>query len=578
MFKTTVDSDVVGRVQDFLTPNSVVPVEDCSGILTNTWIDGSFSNAQLPLTQTELRVTSWLHMFVASLASFVHVTLGLLILGVGESGGLGWQSHSILLCRSCALCVLYLMPHSVCSSNLLGFAFYGLEPGSRFFLVLCIPSLNPWRMKEYARSNRWPNVFKAVMIPIMFNVMSSVLVLLLIIVPLSKVESHFGFCISCFIGGILCRLVVAAVIARNCIHTAHLIPYTMMILRCGMVIVLGSFIGFAAYVWLRPLIGDYLDLCMVPVIALHEALCVFLVEHSFCKSYVANAELQAALNGSSQGIIPSTFIALAHSNAEAARLALLVHAAAENTPIAIISLTVTLSCGLNVMLRTRLVAQMLSKLRPIYDSNGLQVWFGARYQMGYPCYFVIIAVIAARYALGTAALDPGFCGAVYLSLGAEVIEDLLVHGISRYAPWSELPRRPPLSSEEVHDKAVHFLARQQLRREQSTFSRVACGLGCCKSRDTGIFESNEDVEQVKARLVSAHQFRYQIQELFPPLPLWSHYFSVFVSHTWLVWWLAYLFGGFPQLLGLLEPSRDILDGKSYDHGILWWTLPKESQL
>lgn len=466
-------------------------------------------------------------ILVASQAAAAFLFVGLSLLGLGERNV---HEGPMLFMRVLAWCVMCLFPMYVCTSNVAGFLMFGVAPRQAPWMQILVPSIWPPRLAGLARElGHTP--CRAAAGSMVLHVVPLVVSAVLLLVPFAGPGGRFGLVIVYGIGALISRPPSLLLM-----HT--LLPGLAKSMRYFRGIGLASMgftlIGFYAIVGAHSTashrLGVWPDLLLVPVLVAYELLGVFLIEENFVGRFVAEPRVRSLFTGSRQGIFPSLGVMLLHGNAEAARFALLLNRAVSEADWSF-TMAMATSFFVQVTFRTGWflkLAQCTPIGKQLYQTNMVRHLNSVKYYMGYPRFFAMLALVAARLALGHEAFPSGIAAATAaLMFAQEVLEDATVFLAHRWG----LDAHRLLATPEW-DGGAPFAP------------------GAAAPSPKSAFRCRPDLAPVEA------------------MPLWAHFVAIFPTQLHFVLCCAFSGWGVPLLLGYCSAPPE--EGGCAGRGVFWW--------
>mmetsp|Transcript_161399 Transcript_161399/g.512840 ORF Transcript_161399/g.512840 Transcript_161399/m.512840 type:complete len:520 (+) Transcript_161399:26-1585(+) len=469
----------------------------------------------------QLRKPSYCRMFQASFLGLVFLTAGLLLLGFGERGDFGTHLASVLALRVAAwMCIYFIPVHCIAIANLRDLISLGEEP-------LCNPLA--WAQDHGGY-------------PCMFSPVAHGLCLLVYVgltcVPVHQEHGHFGYVVIYGVG----HLVIIASLQVIYSHAPSLrLKHLSYAQRAAAptigIATMGFFVVVTGFALLKRHLGPWFSSSMVLSLFLYENLGTIAISRFYINEFLKNAGVRDAYRGTPHALVPSSVIALLCFMADGARITMLITSAAIHPDDDGHFVALGLTFVVRTLSRTGCFDALLVVRTSLDDLANTRLLLRlCRSQSGYPRFFALFAVGAARFALGHH-VSPNHMvtQVVWLTLLETVIEDLVVSVLQRCGFVFEPSR----------------MRRGQGHVPTMTRRRV---VGEEPPRDAERSDLNEDAELFEVGFGP-----------FPELPFWSHFSTIMISQFHTVLLIIIFGGGVHSVLGFC--------GSGYtgiDRGIVWW--------
>jgi len=506
------DASVSSPEHEHVTPDPLVEEDRCPAL--------------------QLQRLSYPRMLQASVLGCFFTTLGLIVLGIGESGST--VSLNVLGFRALAWLLLYQIPvQGIAIPNVRAFTAFGIEADERCLSWCFHPGFSPDRLRASALSRGTGSGLKAFLCPFLLHGLWLAVYVVLTCVPVHPQYHHLGYVGIYGIGHI-------AVIAIGDCLGPKLAPgrhhrYTDQSGPPALgLAIMGFFVGVSGFAISKRYLGAWFGGFVAVFLFLYELLGTVAICRFYANEFIKQQDARAAYSGSPQAMTPSITIALISCMAEGARITMLVAAAAHDPE----------DTGYTVALFATFVIQIISRAgyadAMFYGKtgvdrvpNGRLLLRTCRFQSGYPRMLVICSFALARLALGKAPTPNSTVSKVVMLTFLEgVLEDLAIVGLR------------------------HLGYTIEAERSFRTLTSVV-PMPTSKAEDP-----ETDVEL----------FDYGFGP-FAVLPLWAHFSAVMISQFHTVLFVIIFCGGVPSVLGFCDTGYT-----GVERGILWWPIKAGSEM
>eukprot|EP00927_Polykrikos_kofoidii_P024666 TRINITY_DN22387_c0_g1_i1.p1 TRINITY_DN22387_c0_g1~~TRINITY_DN22387_c0_g1_i1.p1 ORF type:complete len:541 (+),score=35.88 TRINITY_DN22387_c0_g1_i1:27-1649(+) len=473
--------------------------------------------------------------FKASFVCSVFVYANLVILGIGEQSGndnirisLRWLSYSVAYSYATTMAILDLRRLTEFGWTETQKYWYQIFPGRSWRMVL--------------QSDR--NSTKSFIFVYSFIILSVNAVL--ICTPAGE-HGHMGFL---FIFGLTHLVYIAA---YDLLSPRYMTPLdSEFAIKSGPpslgVSLLGLFVAVAISTLLNNMFPNWI-VCFYPFIVFaYETIGAHLVGGFYMRVFVAK-EVWRKYPGVPMNMFVSAVIALLHVLSESLRLTLMVQAGVSMPESTAWIPGLAFTFVINVANRCGFLLKVVNILSwgRVQPNNVQRVLNAAKYQGGYPRFFGVGAIVAARVTLGNAPAPN--CTVVWVVIWhflLEIIEDLTTHFMTSMDVAPKI--RVVLSSDD--ERYAEARKRVERRPQEGHDAESLYVL----------------VEQEQRLLFLAENFARDFSHLLADLPYWAHFTLCIVCQFHIVLFLLFVCGGVPGFLGFCNETTQ----EGLSPGILWW--------
>jgi len=525
--------------------------------------------------------------FVASAVGSIFLFAGLTAWSISEASLPGVTKHRwfVLLFRMLGWAAVYFIPVQYVSvGNLRGFCLYGAEPGNSSLICWRV-ALGPQVISEYTEEKELqPRRFVAGAFIMLFFFTLSWTVFFL--VYLGPEYEHPGFVLSYGIGHILI-IALGEGLSRRFTPPALDEQYAQKMGPATLgAALLGFFVCTTAFSCLRRFVASaWLGILMPAMLSCYELGNLVVLQRTFLAEFVTQRQVRRQYLESNQAILVSAQICMVHAMAEGARMTLILsdmsHAKEQNFEFLVPILS---GVAWNVMVRAGMLDRALAILTcgrrtPTRCSLLLQE---VKYCMGYPRFFVILAIVMARICARNPILPIGHENsglAVIAVFLAEILEDLL----SFLLEWLDVRVHP--QRRQITEAELQLMAKAQLRFSiasdggETTLSSVLPSSTWAQSRSDN--QKGEDLMKERSDL-SVKEKSWKLREQFAfsygeadwdVLPFWAHVASVCIAQFHSLLFMILLGNGLNYVLGYCHG-----ESQGFKAAILWWPVTDPDDL
>lgn len=529
----------------------------------------------------ELSLPTYRDTFLASSIGSMFLFAGLIAFSISEASlpGVRKDWWFVLLFRMIGWVALYFIPVQLVGvGNLRGFCLWGVEP-SNASLVCWKTAMGPENCKDMAEEMGL-NGRRAFAGSCFIGIVFLLLWTSFFLVYLGPVYQHCGFILAYGVGHLL-LIAISETIAPHFFppplderYAQKMGPATL-----GPAIV-GFFICTTGYRCLKRFAaGSWLGTLMPVMLSGYELGNLVIVQRTFLAEFVTEKPVRRKYLMSNQAILVSTQICFVHCMAEGARMTLILAAMSHEGNQNFEFLVPTVSGMVwNIAVRAGMLDRALAivtcgRRTPTRCSLLLQE---VKYCMGYPRFFVLLAVVLARVCARNPVLpcDHENMGLAVLALFlAEVVEDL----ISYLLEWLDFKVHP--KRRQVTEEEFEMMARAQLRfslgSDEASMSAVvpsATWAAHVRSEDFISTKSDMSLKDKCWRLRQRFAFSYGEPDL-GILPFWANFSAVIIAQFHTLLFMILLGNGLNFVLGFCHGELEGFDG-----ALLWWPLTDPNDL